>query len=55
MNTEKSLAGLPTQDLNDWFDQRFEEKMVARDAAHTPSMTLIATKGTMDMAYPPFI
>ena len=41
--------------LNAWFDQRFEEKMAEREAAHTPSMTLIATKGTLDMAYPPFI
>lgn len=44
-----------TADLNAWFDQRFEERMQAREAAHTPSMTIIATKGTMDMAYPPFI
>lgn len=42
-------------DLDAWFDQRFAEKMAAREAAHTPSMTLIATKGTLDMAYPPFI
>lgn len=46
---------MPTDDLNAWFDQRFEEKMAEREAAHTPSMTIIATKGTMDMAYPPFI
>jgi len=38
-----------------WFDQRFEEKMAAREAAHTPSLAIIATKGTLDMAYPPFI
>ncbi len=42
-------------DLNAWFDQKFEEKMQEREAAHTPSMTIIATKGTLDMAYPPFI
>ncbi len=42
-------------DMNAWFDQRFDEKMAEREAAHTPSMTIIATKGTMDMAYPPFI
>ncbi len=41
--------------FNQWFDQRFDEKMLAKEAAHTPSMTIIATKGTMDMAYPPFI
>lgn len=46
--------GLPG-DLDAWFDRRFEEKMAARDASHVPSMTLIATKGTLDMAYPPFI
>jgi len=44
-----------TDDLNSWFDQRFEEKMAEREAAHVPSMTIIATKGTLDMAYPPFI
>ena len=42
-------------DLDAWFDQKFDEKMAERDAAHTPSMTIIATKGTLDMAYPPFI
>ena len=46
--------GVP-DDLNTWFDQRFEEKMAERAGAHTPSMTIIATKGTLDMAYPPFI
>jgi peroxiredoxin family protein len=44
-----------TEDLNSWFDRRFEEKMAEREAAHIPSMTIIATKGTLDMAYPPFI
>ena len=43
------------EDLNAWFDQRFEHKMAEREAAHVPSMTIIATKGTMDLAYPPFI
>lgn len=41
--------------LNQWFDQRLEEKLAERDAAHTPSLAIIATKGTLDMAYPPFI
>jgi peroxiredoxin family protein len=38
-----------------WFDRRFDEKMAERETGHVPSMTLIATKGTLDMAYPPFI
>lgn len=41
--------------LEAWFDQRFEEKLAEREAAKVPSLAIIATKGTMDMAYPPFI
>ena len=37
------------------FDERFEMKMAEREANHVPSMTIISTKGTLDMAYPPFI
>lgn len=56
MNSPAQLIDTtPTDDLNAWFDQRFEEKMAQRDADHNPSMTIIATKGTLDMAYPPFI
>jgi len=43
------------EDLNAWFDQRFDEKLQAHEDNKTPSMAIIATKGTMDMAYPPFI
>ena len=46
---------VPQADLDAWFDRRFEEKMAEREANHIPSMTIIATKGTLDMAYPPFI
>ena len=42
-------------DLDSWFDRRFDEKMARREAEQVPSMTIIATKGTLDMAYPPFI
>jgi len=41
--------------FDQWFDQKFDERMAEREAAHVPSMTIIATKGTLDMAYPPFI
>jgi peroxiredoxin family protein len=41
--------------LDRWFDERFEAKMREREAAHVPSMAIIATKGTLDWAYPPFI
>jgi len=37
------------------FDQRFDERMAQIKADHIPSMSIISTKGTLDMAYPPFI
>jgi len=55
MNSTASVTANPASDLDAWFDQRFEEKMVEREAAKTHAMTIIATKGTLDMAYPPFI
>lgn len=50
-----SLNNLDMDSLNQWFDERLEQKLQERQAAKTPQLSLIATKGTMDMAYPPFI
>lgn len=55
MSSTAPLADITAKDLDTWFNQRFDEKMAEREAAHIPSMTIIATKGTLDMAYPPFI
>jgi len=49
------LADADRERFDRWFDARFEEKMREREAAHVPSMSIIATKGTLDWAYPPFI
>ncbi len=43
------------EELDSWFHQKFEEEMEKHEDNKIPSMTIIATKGTMDMAYPPFI
>ncbi len=43
------------EELDNWFHQKFTEEMQKYQDNKTPSMTIIATKGTMDMAYPPFI
>lgn len=48
-------AGFDKALFDQWFDERFQHKMEEREANHIPSMTIIATKGTLDMAYPPFI
>ena len=45
--------------LDAWLDKKLDEllpsKLEAIDASRTPSMSIIATKGTLDAAYPPFI
>jgi peroxiredoxin family protein len=52
---QTELGDIDRASLDRWFDERFEEKMKAREAAHVPAMSIIATKGTLDWAYPPFI
>ena len=60
--TEMSSSRLP-QDLlqkhgtalDAWFDDRFAKKLKEVEENKTPSLAIIATKGTMDWAYPPFI
>ena len=41
--------------LDAWFDARYQAKRQEEAANHTSSLAIIATKGTMDWAYPPFI
>ena len=48
-------ASLDKSLFDQWFDERFESRMAEREAAHVPSLAIIATKGTLDWAYPPFI
>ena len=59
MNASANPVPVPTggtaAEFETWFDRRFDEKMAEREANRIPSMTLIATKGTLYMAYPPFI
>ena len=46
---------LITRRLDEILPQKIEEKLAELKARKTPSMTIIATKGTLDWAYPPFI
>lgn len=41
--------------FNQWFQEEFARETQARAETKTSSMALIATKGTLDWAYPPFI
>jgi len=50
---------MPSAQLDEWLDAKLDEllpkKLEQIDAQRTPSMAIIATKGTLDWAYPPFI
>ncbi len=52
-------ARLDTIDRDQWLSDKLDEllpsKLQALEDAKTPSMSIIATKGTLDWAYPPFI
>ncbi len=43
------------RDLNVWFKEQFKANMAEYEESKPKSMAIIATKGTMDWAYPPFI
>jgi len=49
------LEKLISERIDALLPQKLEAVLAQREAARTPSMTIIATKGTLDWAYPPFI
>ncbi len=51
----KANADVTKAEFDKWFDERFEFKMKEMAENKTPTMAIIATKGTLDWAYPPFI
>lgn len=51
----ESIDALIRQRVDEILEQRLEAKLAELKANRTPSMALIATKGTLDWAYPPFI
>ena len=48
------VKDIETEEFNRRFDERFEQKIQEREKDKVPRMALIATKGTLDMAYPPW-
>ena len=56
-STAENMAD--TAHLETWLNSRLDELLPAKleeiEASQTPSMSIIATKGTLDWAYPPFI
>lgn len=50
-----AIDALIKQRLDEILPQKIEEKLQEREQRHTPSLAIIATKGMLDWAYPPFI
>lgn len=50
-----SIDRLVRERVDAILDERLQAKLDELNAGKTPSMTIIATKGTLDWAYPPFI
>lgn len=54
-NDAASIEALIRQRVDAVLDEKLEAKLAEIQGRRTPSMTIIATKGTLDWAYPPFI
>ena len=52
---QDSLDELIKRRVDELLESRLEQKLAELQAKKTPSLTMIATKGTLDWAYPPFI
>jgi peroxiredoxin family protein len=50
-----SIESFIRRRVDEVLDERLEAKLAEIQSKRTPSMTIIATKGTLDWAYPPFI
>ena len=50
-----SIDELVNRRLEELLPQKIEDALREREESRTPSMAIIATKGTLDWAYPPFI
>jgi len=52
MSANPELDALINQKLDELLPQKLEALLREREEAKTPSMTIIATKGTLDWGYP---
>src|SRR3989338_2365285 len=50
-----NIDDLVNRRLEELLPQKIEEALRQREESKTPSMAIIATRGTLDWAYPPFI
>jgi len=55
MSTQAEIEELIDRRIEALLPQRLEALLQEREESKTPSLAIIATKGTLDWAYPPFI
>ena len=55
MGTLHDIELLVNRRLEELLPQKIEEALRRREEARTPSLAIIASRGTLDWAYPPFI
>jgi len=53
------MSDMNEAQMDEWLNKKLDELLPAKlqtiDESRTPAMSIIATKGTLDWAYPPFI
>jgi len=49
------VQALSSASQDEWFERKFAESMAKMNATKTPRLSIMATKGTLDWAYPTFI
>jgi len=54
-DTTTNIINMTPAEQDAWFERKFEEKMAKMNAEKTPRLSIMATKGTLDWAYPTFI
>ena len=50
-----NVQSLSSAGQDEWFERKFADSMARLQAAKTPALSILVTKGTLDWAYPPFI
>lgn len=50
-----NIITMSPAEQDEWFEKKFAEKMAQMNAAKRPRLSILASKGTLDWAYPTFI
>jgi len=54
-HNDSNILTMSPAEQDEWFERKFAEKMAKMNAARKPRLSILASKGTLDWAYPTFI